>query len=133
MHSQNVHTFTRAHTCSHTYTPHTFGCSHDFGSGPSLQHAADERIRLEELRKKVKMFFCLNLWWGYLLLLIRLLDYLGIIWRSKDDSLSRRRTRDGMSEFDAMSESSFGIWNVSSCSEILNLNVVLTVPAGDCL
>jgi hypothetical protein len=26
------------------------------GSGPFLQHAADERIRLEELRQKVKMF-----------------------------------------------------------------------------
>lgn len=27
---------------------------HDFGTGPILQHAADERIRLEELRHKVK-------------------------------------------------------------------------------
>lgn len=29
----------------------------NFKSGPFLQHAADERIRLEELRQKVQMFF----------------------------------------------------------------------------
>lgn len=41
---------------------HGFGWSNDFSSGPFLQHAADERIRLEELRKKVKLLCCLNLW-----------------------------------------------------------------------
>jgi hypothetical protein len=42
---------------------HRFGWSNDFSSGPFLQHAADERIRLEELRKKVKKKnCCLNLW-----------------------------------------------------------------------
>jgi acetylornithine deacetylase/succinyl-diaminopimelate desuccinylase-like protein len=78
MHSQLVHTLrkkganTHTHTHTHTHTVgvreggrgplHRFGWSNDFSSGPFLQHAADERIRLEELRKKVKLFCCLNLW-----------------------------------------------------------------------
>lgn len=76
IHSQLVHTLrnmhsqkgAHVHTCTHTLT-YTHGGREggrereglcidldgvNFSSGPFLQHAADERIRLEELRKKVK-------------------------------------------------------------------------------
>lgn len=60
------------------------------------QHAGDERIRLEDLRQKVN---CLRLIWHkyyFSIMTHKLVEYLGIIWRSKSNNLSRCWTGAGM-------------------------------------
>lgn len=47
------------HKISHA---HEFSWCSDFDSNSFLQHAGDERIRLEELRQKVLIYFLFKCW-----------------------------------------------------------------------